>query len=91
MKGRPFAGAASAMGGVLALMIGLVAIDGDVREEVFHLFRGGTPAELTTAGYYMRHLTSIVILAVKDQSLEHAPLVIFAVAATVLTVFMLRT
>jgi hypothetical protein len=91
MKGRAFAGAVSAVGGVLAVLIGIVAIDDDVREEVVQLLRGGTPAEVTTAGYYVRSLPAIAISAVRDQSLEHAPLVIFAVAATVLVIFMLRT
>lgn len=91
MRGRPFAATASALGGVLAVLIGLAAIDGDVREGMVGLFRGGGSAELTTGGYYLRNLTSIVIVAVREQSLEHAPLVIFALAATVLTIFMLRT
>jgi hypothetical protein len=90
MKARPFAGAAS-VGGVLALMIGLAAINDEVRHAFVSPFRGGTPAELTTAGYYLRNLTSIVFVAVREQSLEHAPLVIFSVAATVLVIFMLRT
>jgi hypothetical protein len=33
----------------------------------------------------------VVTEAVRDQSIEHAPLVIFVLAATVLMMFMLRT
>jgi hypothetical protein len=33
----------------------------------------------------------VVLVAVREQSIEHAPLVMFALAATVLVLFMLRT
>jgi hypothetical protein len=32
-----------------------------------------------------------MFMALRDQSIEHAPLVIFGVAATVLVLFMVRT
>jgi hypothetical protein len=39
----------------------------------------------------VRNLASVVFAAVRDQSIEHAPLVIFVLLATVLFMFMLRT
>ena len=42
-------------------------------------------------GQHVRDLTSVIAGAARDQSLEHAPLLIFALAATVLVLLMLRT
>jgi hypothetical protein len=91
MKKRPFAGVFAAIGGVVALVVCLAAIDGDVREQVARLFRGGAPTEMATITADVRALGVVVFQAVSDQSIEHAPLVIFALAATVLLLFMLRT
>lgn len=94
MKQRPFAGVFAAVGGVLALVVCLAAIDGDVREEVARLSRlssGGAPTAMGAVSADVRDLGVVVIQAVGDQSIEHAPLVIFALAATVLVLFMLRT
>ena len=42
-------------------------------------------------GGRITEVVAIVAQAMRSQSLEHAPLVIFALAATVLVLFMLRT
>ena len=89
---RPFAGKLSAAGGLVALVIGLAAIDDRVRGHVVRLFDGRGPSpEITTLGAQLQSLVFVVIQAVKDQSIEHAPLVIFGLAATVLVLLMLRT
>jgi hypothetical protein len=89
---RPFAGALTAAGGLLALVIGLAAIDERVRDQVTRVIqRGGPTEELTTMGARLQDLVAIGAQAVRDQSIEHAPLVIFALAAAVLVLFMLRT
>jgi hypothetical protein len=43
------------------------------------------------AGTHVRDLATVVFEAARNQSIAHAPLVIFVVAATLLTLFMLRT
>ena len=91
MKQRPFAGVFAAAGGVLILVVCLAAVDGNIRETAAHVFRGGAPAEMISLTADVRDLGIVVVQAVGDQSIEHAPLVIFALAATVLVLFMLRT
>jgi hypothetical protein len=74
------------------LLLTLAAFDGRLREEIVQRMRPGRPAaELAQAGATVRSLTSVVLVAVREQSIEHAPLVMFALAATVLVLFMLRT
>jgi len=91
MRRRPFAGALAAGGGVFTLIAGLAVVDNGIRQYIAHFFRGGASAEVTAAGFYLQGLTSVVMQAVRDQSLEHAPLIVFGLAAGVLTIFMLRT
>jgi hypothetical protein len=77
---------------LVVLLLALVCVDARVRERVAGIL-GTRPdsAEIVDAGKEVSGIVAIVIDAVKDQSMAHAPLVIFAVAATVLVVFMLRT
>jgi hypothetical protein len=80
------------MGALVVLLVALVSIDDRVRERVADILR--TPpssAEIAGTGAQVGQLSSAVFDAARDQSVEHAPMVIFGVAATVLVVFMLRT
>lgn len=77
----------------LLLLLGLLsAADERVRAQVAAM-ANGTPstAEFATVSRQARAIGGTVATAVKDQSIEHAPLVIFSVTATVLMLFMLRT
>ena len=47
--------------------------------------------ELATAGRQLTDFTSVIATAARDQSLGHAPLLMFTLAAAVLVLFMLRT
>jgi hypothetical protein len=89
---RPFAGGLTTVGGLLALAIGLAAIDDRVRDQFARVFttRGPT-AEITTAGSRLNDIALIAAQAVRDQSIDHAPLVIFALAAAILVLLMTRT
>jgi hypothetical protein len=81
-----------ASAGFLALLGGLAIIDRRVRRELSLLFSGsGPPQGLTTAGERVNDLLLIVLQAARDQTIEHAPLVIFGLAAAVLVLFMMRT
>lgn len=85
-------GGLTAAGGVCALVAGLAVIDDRVREHVGRVATSNAAAvELATVGERAQAFLLIVIQAVRDQSIEHAPLVIFALAALVLVLFMLRT
>lgn len=77
-------------GAMLILLLVLVSVDDRVRERVSAL---ATPSrsELVSAGTMVGEVLAVVVRAARDQSVEHAPMMIFAVAATVLVLCMLRT
>jgi hypothetical protein len=74
------------------LLVMLLSVDDRVRDRVSGVF-GGAPnsSQLVGAGKEVTGLVTVVYEAVKDQSVEHAPLAIFTVAGTVLVLFMVRT
>ena len=78
--------------GLAALGVGLAVIDPRVREHVAALASGRGPGdELLSAGDRVYDLVSVALHAVRDQSIEHAPLTLFALAALVLFTLMLRS
>jgi hypothetical protein len=77
-------------GALIVLLLALVSVDDRVREQFSLRLASGPSAELRNASGQVRHLTSIVVQAARDQSIEHAPLVLFVLAAIVLVLFMLR-
>jgi hypothetical protein len=78
-------------GAVVVLLTALVAMDERVRR-VFTLGPNGRPSdEVVEAGGRARELVTLLIDVVRDQSLGHAPLMLFVLAASVLVFFMLRT
>jgi hypothetical protein len=78
-------------GTVAMLLLVLIAVDDRVRDQVSLRFVSHPTTELAAASSRVRDLTSVIAEAARDQSLAHAPLLIFALAATVLVLFMLRT
>jgi hypothetical protein len=86
-------GGLTALGGLLAVVVGLAIIDYRVRDHLAGLVAGRRlpSGELASFGARLQDLLLVVLQAVRDQSLDHAPLVIFALAATVLVLFMLRS
>lgn len=78
------------LGSVLVLLLLLVSVDPRVREQVAGALTSGSPTVGTVRGQ-ARAVTSVVVSAARDHSIDQAPLMIFAVAATVLVVVMLRT
>lgn len=80
------------LGALALLLVALVSIDDRVRERVTQLL--STPpssAEIADAGVQIENVSMVLYKAARDQSVDHAPMVIFAVAAVVLVLFMLRT
>ena len=79
-------------GGVLVLLAALVAVDGRVREQIaLRMSPGRASAQVVETGATVRDLTAVMFDAARDQSIEHAPLVLFVLGGTVLLLFMLRT
>jgi hypothetical protein len=67
-------------------------MDPRVREQIAAIGSGRRPSgELVTAMARLQDIVVLAIQAVRDQSLQHAPLTIFVLAAALLLAFMLRT
>ena len=88
---RAFGDALWSAGALVLLLLALVSLDDRVREQLSLRFGRGASIELTNAGAEIRDFATVLLDAVRNQSIEHAPLMIFALAATVLVLFMLRT
>ena len=88
MKGRIRQSALSLVVFVIVLA-GLVSVDERVRERFTNLVASGD--NLSPLGERLADLGSALAGAVRHQSIENAPLLIFATVGGVLFVFMLRT
>jgi hypothetical protein len=80
---------AIASAAVFAVLTMLVSVDERVRDRFGDLFSGGNG--LSTWGDRAADLGRALAGAVRHQSIENAPLVVFAVVGAVLVVFMVRT
>ena len=89
---RGFLDAIVAVGALLLLMLVLASLDQRVRDQL-SIRLGSTPvsSQVGEVAALASGTATIVLAAVRDQSIEHAPLVIFVLAASVLMLFMLRT
>ena len=88
---RAFGDAMISLGAVILLLMMLVTIDPRVREQVSGSLGGPGSPRVATISSQMHEVTSVVLTAARDHSIDNAPLMIFALAATVLVLFMLRT
>jgi hypothetical protein len=80
------------LGSLLVLALAIVVLDDRVRERA-SLFLAGDRASVDLATLLARggDVLRVASRFAHDQGMEHAPLVLFAVAATALVAFMLRT
>ena len=88
---RAFGEGLMSAGAVTIVMLTLIALDGRVREQLVLRFAAHPTKQLSSAGESLRDLTAVIFEAAHDQTIDHAPLLIFALVATVLVLFMLRT
>jgi hypothetical protein len=78
--------------GIGILVIVLAFVDDRVREQAERIVHGRTPSgEIAVAGEQAQDMAYVFMHAVRDQSIEHAPLTVFGLAALVLVIFMTRT
>ena len=78
--------------GVCAIVVGLAVIDERFRGEVAALVNGhGGTDQIAGVGARIQELGLIAMQAVRDQSIEHAPLTLFALVALVLFTLMIRS
>ena len=73
---------------LFVLLAALVIIDPRVREQAMRLT---SPSAVVDAGGRFKDIGTTIAVAARDQSMEHAPMLMFAVIATLLVLFMLRT
>lgn len=88
LRARDLAGSAA---GFLAVLGALVLVDDRVTHHVRALFSGGGSGEVQAIGNRMLMLGQALLQAARDQSIDHAPLLVFTAAAIVLVFFMVRT
>lgn len=76
-------------GVLLFVLIMLMSIDVRVRDQVRSVV--GTTSNVQAAGGRIGEVGSVLFEAARTQSIDHGPLMIFIVAATVLVLFMVRS
>lgn len=86
---RVFSDAVISLGAVLALLVMLVSVDPRVRYQLTSAWSGNGAA--TSVGKDLVEASSVLLSALQNHGIANAPLMIFALAATVLVLFMLRT
>ena len=81
-----------AMTGLTLLAAGLALMDERVRYAFVRLLDGELPGgDIAVAGGGMRDTSTFALQVLRDQSIEYAPLTLFALGAMVLVFFMTRT
>jgi hypothetical protein len=81
-------GSAVCFVGVLAA---LVSVDPRVRDRFWELFSGAASGDVSPVTNRLSELGGAVIDAARHQSIENAPMLVFAAVGAVLVMFMLRT
>jgi hypothetical protein len=77
---------------LIVLAGALFALDGRVREQVtLRMTTAQASTDVAATESHVRRLSAMIAAVAKEQVQQHAPMTIFLVVATVLTVFMLRT
>ncbi len=82
---RQWAASTLVFGGVL---VALATVDARVRDKVGGVLSGAD--SLTPFGDRITDVGSVIVTAIRHQSIENAPLMIFAVVGAVLFLFMVR-
>jgi hypothetical protein len=74
------------------LLFTLASLDGRMRDQFSMRMTGGqVTTDFGSAGVVARQVPSAVMMFAREHNLAQAPLLIFALAASVLVFFMLRT
>jgi len=77
--------------GFLAVFGTLVLVDERVWYHMRSLVSSGAPTEVKDVGKQLEALGDAFLIAIRDQSIDHAPLLLFSAVAIVLVVFMVRS
>jgi hypothetical protein len=85
---RVLGDAVISLGAVLALLLMLVSVDPRVRYQIASMWGG---AGTSSVSRDLGEISTVLLASVQAHGIDNAPLMIFALAATVLVLFMLRT
>jgi hypothetical protein len=88
---RVFGDALISLCAVLALLLMLVSVDPRVRSQVAGVWGGSDTSAVASLSTQIGEVSTVVLSAARDHGIANAPLMIFALASTVLVLFMLRT
>jgi hypothetical protein len=82
---------AGSIAGFLVVLVTLVALDKRVGERFTQAFTGSPTDQVSTLASRLQALGDAVIVALKDQSIDHAPMLVFTAVGVLLVLFMVRT
>jgi hypothetical protein len=82
---------ATSMAGFMAVLVTLIVFDERVSRQLALLFRRNPERELLIMRDWFASLGAAVAAAARDQSVEHAPMLVFTAVAILLVIFMVRT
>lgn len=88
MRARDWAGS---LGGFLIVFGALIAVDDRVGRHVRALFSHTPAGEVGEVTTRVHALGQAIVMAARDQSIDHAPMLVFTAVAIVLVFFMVRT
>jgi hypothetical protein len=82
---------ATSLAGFMAVLVTLVVFDDRVARQLAIMSRHNPQREVVVMRDWLEALGSALALAVRDQSIEHAPMLVFTAVAILLVIFMVRT
>ncbi len=88
LRARDYAGSAA---GFLTVLGILVIMDQRVSFKIAQLISHGPAGEIGPLAKWASELGSALVGALKDQSIDHAPMLVFTAVAILLVGFMVRT
>lgn len=88
MRARDWLGS---LGGFLVVFGALIAVDERVGTHVRGLLGRSASGEVSAVTERFSALGQAIVMAARDQSIDHAPMLVFSAVAIVLVFFMVRT
>ncbi len=88
LRALGWAGSAAGFATVLAV---LVMLDQRVAHKLSQVFTRGSSGEIGSIAMWAGELGAALVAALKDQSIDHAPMLVFTAVALLLVGFMVRT
>jgi len=82
---------ATSLSGFLAVLATLIVFDDRVARQLEMLSRRGPERDLLVMRDFLSSLGGAIALAARDQSIDHAPMLVFTAIAILLVIFMVRT